>query len=89
MAVFPTASIAFVAPEAVNPAHPDFQILVIGAGQSGLSAGYHLRRRGLVPGRDFLIVDHAPGPGGAGPDDAESAQMPPVQRQVVIDLELS
>ncbi|WP_280397261.1 flavin-containing monooxygenase [Nocardia carnea] len=48
-----------------DPARPDFQILVIGAGQSGLSAGYHLRRRGLVPGRDFLIVDHAPGPGGA------------------------
>ncbi|NUS93739.1 MAG: NAD(P)/FAD-dependent oxidoreductase [Nocardia sp.] len=40
-------------------------MLVIGAGQSGLSAGYHLRKRGLVPGRDFLIVDHAPGPGGA------------------------
>ncbi|MFD5180921.1 NAD(P)-binding domain-containing protein [Nocardia sp. NPDC058379] len=43
----------------------DFDILVIGAGQSGLSAGYHLRRLGLVPERDFLIVDHAPGPGGA------------------------
>ncbi|WP_278264632.1 NAD(P)-binding domain-containing protein [Nocardia sp. AG03] len=43
----------------------DFDILVIGAGQAGLSAGYHLRRRGLVPERDFLIVDHAPGPGGA------------------------
>ncbi|MBF6456393.1 NAD(P)/FAD-dependent oxidoreductase [Nocardia cyriacigeorgica] len=38
---------------------------MIGAGQAGLSAGYHLRRRGLVPERDFLIVDHAPGPGGA------------------------
>ncbi|WP_051162152.1 NAD(P)-binding domain-containing protein [Nocardia brevicatena] len=54
-----------MASEAANPAHPDFQILVIGAGQSGLSAGYHLQRRGLVPARDFLIVDHAPGPGGA------------------------
>ncbi|WP_280234957.1 NAD(P)-binding domain-containing protein [Nocardia cyriacigeorgica] len=42
-----------------------YPILVIGAGQAGLSAGYHLRRRGLVPERDFLIVDHAPGPGGA------------------------
>ncbi|WP_062997224.1 NAD(P)-binding domain-containing protein [Nocardia jinanensis] len=51
--------------EAAGPAEPDFPILVIGAGQSGLSAGYHLRRRGLVPGQDFLIVDHAPGPGGA------------------------
>ncbi|WP_040686487.1 NAD(P)-binding domain-containing protein [Nocardia vinacea] len=43
----------------------DFSILVIGAGQAGLSAGYHLQRLGLRPERDFLIVDHAPGPGGA------------------------
>ncbi|MFD0361535.1 NAD(P)-binding domain-containing protein [Nocardia sp. GCM10030253] len=43
----------------------DFDILVIGAGQAGLSAGYHLQRLGLRPERDFLIVDHAPGPGGA------------------------
>ncbi|WP_433624871.1 NAD(P)-binding domain-containing protein [Nocardia sp. CA-120079] len=43
----------------------DFPILVIGAGQAGLSAGYHLQRLGLRPERDFLIVDHAPGPGGA------------------------
>lgn len=44
---------------------PDVEILVIGAGQAGLSAGYHLRRLGLRPEQDFLIVDHAPGPGGA------------------------
>ncbi|WP_246011694.1 NAD(P)-binding protein [Nocardia mexicana] len=44
---------------------PDFEILVIGAGQAGLSAGYHLRRLGLRPEQDFLILDHAPGPGGA------------------------
>ncbi|WP_319942423.1 NAD(P)-binding protein [Nocardia aurantia] len=43
----------------------DVDILVIGAGQAGLSVGYHLRRLGLRPGQDFLIVDHAPGPGGA------------------------
>ncbi|VFB01200.1 Uncharacterized oxidoreductase CzcO [Nocardia cyriacigeorgica] len=48
-----------------DPATVDYPILVIGAGQAGLSAGYHLRRRGLEPERDFLIVDHAPGPGGA------------------------
>ncbi|MFG2446082.1 NAD(P)-binding domain-containing protein [Nocardia fluminea] len=46
-------------------ADTDFDILVIGAGQAGLSAGYHLRKLGLVPERDFRIVDHAPGPGGA------------------------
>ncbi|MBY8857719.1 FAD-dependent oxidoreductase [Nocardia sp. CA2R105] len=38
---------------------------MIGAGQAGLSAGYHLRRLGLRPEQDFLIIDHAPGPGGA------------------------
>ena len=44
---------------------PDVEIVVIGAGQAGLSVGYHLRRLGLTPGTDFLIVDHSPGPGGA------------------------
>ncbi|MEV5649297.1 NAD(P)-binding domain-containing protein [Nocardia sp. NPDC052254] len=44
---------------------PDFEIVVIGAGQAGLSVGYHLRRLGLRPERDFVIVDHSPGPGGA------------------------
>ena len=43
----------------------EFSILVIGAGQAGLSAGYHLQRLGLRPEQDFRIVDHAPGPGGA------------------------
>ncbi|GAB4582989.1 NAD(P)-binding domain-containing protein [Nocardia sp. IFM 10818] len=46
-------------------ATPDVDILVIGAGQAGLSVGYHLRRLGLAPERDFLIVDHSPAPGGA------------------------
>ncbi len=35
-------------------------IVVIGAGQAGLSSAYHLRRLGLVPDRDFVVVDHAP-----------------------------
>ncbi len=43
----------------------DVDIVVIGAGQAGLSAAYHLRRSGLVPDRDFVVLDHAPGPGGA------------------------
>ncbi|WP_439957461.1 FAD-dependent oxidoreductase [Nocardia crassostreae] len=46
-------------------ATPDVDILVIGAGQAGLSVGYHLHRLGLAPERDFLIVDHSPAPGGA------------------------
>ncbi|CAM3545870.1 FAD-dependent oxidoreductase [Stackebrandtia soli] len=36
-------------------------VVVIGAGQAGLSAAYHLRRNGY----DFQVVDHSPEPGGA------------------------
>ncbi|MFF9914117.1 NAD(P)-binding domain-containing protein [Streptomyces sp. NPDC013457] len=43
----------------------DVDVVVIGAGQAGLSAAYHLRRTGLVPDRDFVVLDHAPRPGGA------------------------
>ncbi len=40
-------------------------VVVIGAGQAGLSGAYHLRRVGLVPDRDFVVLDHSPHPGGA------------------------
>lgn len=40
-------------------------VVVIGAGQAGLAAAYHLRRRGLVPGVDFVVLDSNDGPGGA------------------------
>lgn len=40
-------------------------IVVIGAGQAGLSAAWHLRQLGLVPRRDFILLDAAPRPGGA------------------------
>ncbi|MFE6069286.1 NAD(P)-binding domain-containing protein [Streptomyces sp. NPDC056525] len=40
-------------------------VVVIGAGQAGLSAAFHLRRTGLEPDRDFVVLDHAPHPGGA------------------------
>ncbi|MFD0144795.1 MULTISPECIES: NAD(P)-binding domain-containing protein [unclassified Streptomyces] len=43
----------------------DIDVVVIGAGQAGLSAAYHLRRTGLAPDRDFVVLDHAPRPGGA------------------------
>lgn len=36
-------------------------IVVIGAGQAGLSSAYHLRASGL----DFVVLDANPGPGGA------------------------
>lgn len=40
-------------------------IAVIGAGQAGLSAAYHLQKLGLAGGRGFVVLDRAPGPGGA------------------------
>jgi cation diffusion facilitator CzcD-associated flavoprotein CzcO len=40
-------------------------IVVIGAGQAGVSSAYHLKRRGLVPGRSFIVLDQSPQPGGA------------------------
>jgi len=41
------------------------KIVVIGAGQAGLSVAYYLRRFELVAGEDFVMLDRAPGPGGA------------------------
>lgn len=38
---------------------------MIGGGQAGLAMGYYLRRAGLVPGVDFVILDAAAEPGGA------------------------
>jgi thioredoxin reductase len=40
-------------------------IVVIGAGQAGLSAAYHLKRRGLTPNRGFIVLDQSPQAGGA------------------------
>ncbi|QCQ93742.1 NAD(P)-binding domain-containing protein [Rhodococcus sp. SGAir0479] len=43
----------------------ELEVVVIGAGQAGLSTAYHLRRAGLEPEGDFVVLDHAPRPGGA------------------------
>lgn len=40
-------------------------IVVIGAGQAGLSSAYHLQKLGLVPLEDFIVLDSAPRAGGA------------------------
>ncbi len=40
-------------------------IAVIGAGQAGLSSAFHLKQLGLAPGRDFVVLDQSPQPGGA------------------------
>ncbi|UED87900.1 NAD(P)-binding domain-containing protein [Streptomyces profundus] len=57
-------------------------VLVIGAGQAGLSAGYHLRRRGFAsaltdPGaaRTFVMLDAEGGAGGAWRHRWESLRM--------------
>ncbi|MET4095186.1 NAD(P)-binding domain-containing protein [Arthrobacter sp. UYCu712] len=52
------------------------EVVVIGAGQAGLSAAYHLQRRGFIlpgreepateaPARTYLVLDAEDGPGGA------------------------
>jgi cation diffusion facilitator CzcD-associated flavoprotein CzcO len=43
----------------------DLDIVVIGAGQAGLSAAYHLARLGLAPMTGFRVLDRESGPGGA------------------------
>ena len=40
-------------------------MVVVGAGQAGLSSAYHLRRAGFEADRDFVVLDHSPAPGGA------------------------
>lgn len=41
------------------------RVVVVGGGQAGLATGFYLRRAGLVPGVDFVILDAAEQPGGA------------------------
>jgi cation diffusion facilitator CzcD-associated flavoprotein CzcO len=59
---------------ATSPRVVDVDVVVIGAGQAGLSAGYHLRRAGFVAvgapdweraDRTFVVLDENPRPGGA------------------------
>ena len=35
-------------------------VVVIGAGQAGLSSAYHLKKRGLAPGRGVVVLDGSP-----------------------------
>jgi putative flavoprotein involved in K+ transport len=48
---------------AALPAHVD--VVVIGAGQAGLSVAYYLQRLGIRSGVDQVVLDRGPGPGGA------------------------
>lgn len=49
-----------------------WQVIVIGTGQAGLATAHELRRRGLLPGRDVLVLDAGEGPGGAWRDRWDS-----------------
>ena len=53
----------------------EVDVAVVGGGQAGLATGFHLRRAGLVPGRDFVIVDAADRPGGAWPRTWEGLRL--------------
>ena len=46
-------------------ANTDTSVVVIGAGQAGLSVSYYLKRLGLDPGNDFVVLDRGPSTGGA------------------------
>ncbi|AUY48997.1 NAD(P)/FAD-dependent oxidoreductase [Streptomyces sp. CB01881] len=55
-------------------------VLVVGAGQAGLSAAYHLRRRGFAPYRadadgGFVVLDADDAPGGAWAHRSPSLRM--------------
>lgn len=41
------------------------EVVVIGAGQAGLSSAYHLQKPGLTPERGFVVLDQSPRAGGA------------------------
>lgn len=43
----------------------DTSVVVVGAGQAGLSVAFYLRRLGLDPGNEFVLLDRGPGTGGA------------------------
>lgn len=43
----------------------EVDVVVVGAGQAGLSSAYHLRRSGYQPGSGFVVLDQSPAPGGA------------------------
>ena len=51
------------------------RVLVIGAGQAGLSVSWYLRRLGLEVGRDLVVLDRGPGSGGAWQHRWESLRL--------------
>jgi cation diffusion facilitator CzcD-associated flavoprotein CzcO len=56
------------------------EIAVVGAGQAGLSAAYHLKKLGLAPYRGFVVLDASAEPGGAWQHRWPSLTMSTVNR---------
>lgn len=56
------------------------KIVIIGAGQAGLSAGYHLKKMGWEIGPDFIMLDGAPQAGGAWQSRWDSLTLSTVNR---------
>ncbi|WP_347059823.1 FAD-dependent oxidoreductase [Blastococcus sp. HT6-30] len=48
-----------------TPAPRDVDVVVVGAGQAGLSTAWALARQGFEPRNDFVVLDGEPAPGGA------------------------
>lgn len=51
------------------------RVVVVGAGQAGLSVSWYLRRLGLEVGRDLVVLDRGPGTGGAWQHRWESLRL--------------
>jgi NADPH-dependent glutamate synthase beta subunit-like oxidoreductase len=51
--------------ETPTPVSESSRVVIIGAGQAGLSVAYFLQRLGLSQGRDFVLLDRGPSTGGA------------------------
>jgi cation diffusion facilitator CzcD-associated flavoprotein CzcO len=49
----------------MSGADHETDVVVIGAGQAGLSAAYHLRRAGFANNASFVVLDHGKRAGGA------------------------
>jgi cation diffusion facilitator CzcD-associated flavoprotein CzcO len=53
----------------------EVDVVVVGAGQAGLSAAYHLVRLGFRPHDEVVVLDRNPGPGGAWQHRWDSLRM--------------
>jgi len=61
--------------EASATANASTRVAIVGAGQAGLAVAYFLRRAGLLPGEDFLVLDAGPRSGGAWQHRWESLRL--------------